>query len=331
MISTAAILTSYPAKSMSNADKKSLAIKAMTGEQTISAIANDHQVSHKFVSEQKQKILTAVNEAFDKTADDDKVLYQIPVTKNWIKQSVISLALDCRSSFRGIIKSFKNIFDYKISLGNVFNIIQSVIPAARDINENQDLSEIKLSAQDEMFQHNKPVLTGIDIPSLYCYLLSLNDQRDGDTWAIHLLDLQKQGFNPNRVFADDGSDLRAGHQYVSPNTPCDADHFHISKALMDLRRYFRNRLKSGIFHRILMESKMSELVDTIQATRQEKKVAQAKKEEIKFHYLSESIDTLISWIEYDVFNIAGCNPDIRRELFDFIVAEFRKLEKIHIL
>lgn len=329
MISTAAILTSYPAKSMSNADKKSLAIKAMTGEQTISSIANDHQVSRKFVSEQKQKILIAANEAFDRTADDNKVLYQIPVTKNWIKQCVISLALDCRSSFRGIIKSVKNIFDYKISLGNVFNIVQSIIPAAKDINENQDLSEIKLCAQDEMFQHNKPVLTGVDIPSLYCYLLSLNDQRDGDTWAIHLMDLQKQGFNPDRVFADDGSGLRAGYQYVFPNTPCDADHFHIIKTLMDLRRYFRNRLKSCISHRILMELKMHELTDTIKATKQENKVAQAKKEESKFLYLSESINTLISWIEHDVFNIAGCNPDVRRELFDFIVAEFKKLEKIH--
>jgi len=314
---------------MSNADKKSLAIKAMTGEQTISEIANDHQVSRKFVSEQKQKILIAVNEAFDKTADDNKVLYQIPVTKNWIKQCVISLALDCRSSFRGIIKSVKNIFDYKISLGNVFNIVQSVIPVAKDINVNQDLSDIKLCAQDEMFQHNKPVLTGVDIPSLYCYLLSLNDQRDGDTWAIHLMDLQKQGFNPDRVFADDGSGLRAGHQYVFPNTPCDADHFHISKDLMDLRRYFRNRLKSSVSHRILMESKMLELTDTTRATKQEKKVSQAKKEEAKFRYLSESIDTLISWIEHDVFSMAGYNPDVRRELFDFIVAEFRKLEKIH--
>jgi hypothetical protein len=40
---------------------------------------------------------------------------------------------------------------------------------------------------------------------------TLNDQRDGDTWAIHLMDLQKQGFNPDRIFADDGSGLRAGH------------------------------------------------------------------------------------------------------------------------
>jgi hypothetical protein len=329
MISAATILTPCSAKSMSNDDKKSLGIKTMMGEQTISAIANDYQVSRKFVSNQKQKILTAVNEAFDKTADDNKVLYQIPVTKNWIKQCVISLALDCRSSFRGIIKSVKNIFDYKISLGNVFNIVQSAVPAAKEINENKGLNEIKLCAQDEMFQHSEPVLTGVDIPSLYCYLLSLNEQRDGDTWSIHLLDLQKQGFNPERVFADDGSGLRAGHQYVFPNTPCDADHFHISKDLMDLRRYFRNRLKSRISYRILMESKMDKLGDMTRAAKQEKKIAQAKKKEIKFYYLSDAIDTLISWIEYDVFNMAGYNPDVRRELFDFIVAEFKKLEKIH--
>jgi hypothetical protein len=180
-----------------------------------------------------------------------------------------------------------------------------------------------------MFQHNKPVLTGVDIPSLYCYLLSLNEQRDGDTWAIHLMDLQKKGFNPERVFADDGSGLRAGHQYVFPNTPCDADHFHISKSLMELRRYFRNCLKSSVSHRFLMDSRMNELIDTSRAAKQENKVAQARKEETKFRYLSESIDTLIIWIEHDVFNKAGRNPNVRRELFDFIVAEFRKLEKIH--
>jgi hypothetical protein len=174
VISAAVILTPCPAKAMSDTDKKSLAIKAMTGEQTISAIANDHQVSRQFVSNQKQKILTAVNKAFTDVVNDDQVLYHIPVTNNWLKQCVISLALDCRSSLRGIMKSISNLFDYNFSLGSVFNTIQSVIPIANEINVNQDLSEIKLCAQDEMFQNNKPVLTGVDIPSLYCYLLSLN-------------------------------------------------------------------------------------------------------------------------------------------------------------
>ena len=137
MINVSAILTPCPAKSISNADKKSLAIKAIAGEQTISAIANDYQVSRKFVSTQKQKVLSAVNEAFDEKADGDKVLYQIPVTKNWLKQCVISFTLDCRSSVRGIIKSMSNLFDFKCSLGNVCNIIRSVIPTAKNMDPLQ--------------------------------------------------------------------------------------------------------------------------------------------------------------------------------------------------
>lgn len=257
MISTPAVLTTHSAKSMSNSDKKSLAIQAMTGEKPVSAIAAAHQVSRQFVSNQKQKIMLAINDIFNDEVDEDKILYKIPVTKNWIKQCIISLVLDCRSSLRGAMKFTKNILDYYLSLGNVFNAIQSAVPVAKEINETQDLSQIKLCAQDEIFQHNKPVLTDVDILSLYCYLLSRNDHRDGDTWAIHLMDLQKQGFNPDRVFADDGSGLCAGHQYVFPNTPCDADHFHISKALMDLRRYFRNCLKSSVSHRLLIESKIN--------------------------------------------------------------------------
>ena len=53
MIGATAILTPCLAKSMSNDDKKSLELKAITGEQIISAIASDHQVSRKFVSSQK--------------------------------------------------------------------------------------------------------------------------------------------------------------------------------------------------------------------------------------------------------------------------------------
>jgi len=55
VINATAILTPYPANSMSNDDKKSLAIKTHTGDQTITAIANDYQVSRKFASNQKQK------------------------------------------------------------------------------------------------------------------------------------------------------------------------------------------------------------------------------------------------------------------------------------
>lgn len=54
------------------------------------------------------------------------------------------------------------------------------------------------------------MLAGIDIPSLYCYLLEHAEHRDADTWGIYLLDLAKQNFNPELVIADDGFGLMAG-------------------------------------------------------------------------------------------------------------------------
>jgi hypothetical protein len=319
----------FPAKVMTASEKKKLAIQVITNKKTVSDVANDNQVSRKFIYAQTNKIFDAIDEAFIDKKADEETLFHLPVTKSWIKQFVTSLVLDCRSCLRGVMKSMKNLLDFDISLGGVHNIIQSLVPSAMVINDNQDLSNIKICAQDEMFQHNKPVLTGTDIPSLYCYLLSKENHRDGDTWAIHLLDLQKQNFNPERVIADDGSGLRAGHEIAFPKTPCDADNFHITKTLMDLRRFLRNRLKTAISYSISIEMKLETATTTGRTEKYTEKYAQAKQHAHEMRYLSESIDTLVSWMEHDIFNMAGINPEVRVELFDFIVDEFKKLERKH--
>ncbi len=46
-------------------------------------------------------------------------------------------------------------------------------------------------------------------------------------------------------------------------------------------------------------------------------------------HLTTTIDTLISWMEHDVFNKPGAPTLVRRELFDFIVQEFKILAKLH--
>ena len=125
-------------------------------------------------------------------------------------QLTICLVLHERTSFRNIKSLIKDCFDYDISVGSIHNIFNSTQLSATKINDNQDLSSVKLAAHDEIFHHNKPVLAGVDIPSLYCYLLSSEDQRDGDTWAIHFMDLQQQRFKPERIIGDDGSGLRCG-------------------------------------------------------------------------------------------------------------------------
>lgn len=53
-----------------------------------------------------------------------------------------------------------------MSYGSIHNIVSGAKVKAKAINENQDLKNIRLAAQDEMFHYNKPILTGVDIPSL---------------------------------------------------------------------------------------------------------------------------------------------------------------------
>ena len=326
---TSAASIAFPAKYMSQNENKNLAIQAISNEATISDVAYQNQVSRKFIYAQKNKAMSAINDVFHDDTSIDEVLFQLPVTKGWIEQFVTSLVLDGHSSFRGVIKCMNNLIDHDISIGSIYNIIQSAISKAKPLNDAQDLSAIKLAAHDEIFQNNKPVLTGVDIQSLYCFLLSQEDHRDGCTWALNLFDLQKQNYNPERVIADDGSGLRAGHEIVFPNTPCDADHFHITKTLMELRRFFRNKLKTAISYCLSIESKLEKSIAMGQQEKHIEKYKLAIGHKEKILSLSTSIDILVSWMEHDVLYMAGSNPKMRRELYNFIMDEFRRLENIH--
>src|SRR4029077_13898996 len=121
------------------------------------------------------------------------------------------------------------------------NIVHSAVEPAREINGRWDLAGIRTGAHDEIFQAAKPVLVGVDTASTYCYLLSLEEHRDADTWGVRLLDLVDQGFNPEATVADAGSSLRAGQVQALPNVPCQGDIFHIIRDLETLASFLENR------------------------------------------------------------------------------------------
>ncbi|NIM38056.1 MAG: hypothetical protein GTN67_07325, partial [Hydrotalea flava] len=149
------------------------------------------------------------------------------------------------------------------------------------------------------------------------------------TWGTHLLDLKKQGLDPERFIADEGAGLRAGHALVYPKTPCDIDNFHITKTLQELRLFFHNLRKSADTYFKKMEHKMNKAKKHGNHSKCARQMGVAKKYQAKMKYLSESLTTLIAWMDHDVLIKAGPNPQERRELFDFIVAEFKKLENIY--
>ncbi|MGF1523191.1 MAG: hypothetical protein ACFBSF_12820, partial [Leptolyngbyaceae cyanobacterium] len=200
--------------------RKDIAIQVLSRSEPVSHLADQHQVSRKFIYQQGQKAQQALDESFASAPADDDVLFYLPVTQNWLFQLILGLVLICHSSYRGVVELFRDLLDLPISVGTVYNRLQDTVATATAINQAQDLAGIEVGLHDEIFQSNHPVLVGVDAVSTYCYLLQEVKRRDEDTWGWHLLEVVEQGFAPDYTIADGGSALRAGQKAVMPDIPC---------------------------------------------------------------------------------------------------------------
>src|ERR1700748_2360515 len=89
---------------MPDGDRQDLAVQALARSATVSDLSARHGVSRKFVYQQANKARRALDDAFLSTAADDTVLFEIQVTKRWVRQVIVALALMCRSSSLGILE-----------------------------------------------------------------------------------------------------------------------------------------------------------------------------------------------------------------------------------
>jgi hypothetical protein len=182
---------------MDCSERRNLSVQAIRQTESVTRLARQHQVSRKFVYQQRAKATAAIDQAFEPAVPKDKkVLFHLPITKAWIHQFVLSSILIGHSSFRGVLDILDAMFDYHdMSLGTVHNIVQQAVVSARRVNDSQDLSAICWGDHDEIYQAGKPVLVGMDHISTYCYLLAVEDSCDETTWGVHLLDLSDRGLD----------------------------------------------------------------------------------------------------------------------------------------
>ncbi|MGF6971040.1 transposase-like protein [Paraburkholderia sp. WC7.3g] len=173
--------------------RQDLAVRALAGSGTVSALAAQHGVSRKFVYQQTDKARAALEDAFASAVPEEEVLFELPVSKRWLRQVTLALTLICRSSYRGVVEFMRDLLGVSTSVGNVHDVQQWAAQQAGALNRAQDLSGIRVGLHDEIFQGSRPVLAGVDAGSTYCYLLAAEAHRDGDTWGVHLLDAAQQG------------------------------------------------------------------------------------------------------------------------------------------
>jgi hypothetical protein len=323
---TAPPTTSCPAKNLTPTQRQQLAVAALAGTRPISHLAAAHDVSRKFVSRQADKAQQALDHAFDPDPGDDRVLFHLPVTPAWLRQLTLGLVLICHSPLRGAHELLRDVFDYHLSLGAIHDIVRRAVPQARRHNDAQELARVRVGAHDEIFQGRRPVLVGCDVDSTYCYLLSQEECRDADTWAVRLLELADRGLAPEATVADGGAALRAGQELALPGVPCRGDVFHaLHNEVGPLARYLENRAYRAIAARSKVEGQQArpgKRRDRLKLSLAQQ-LRRARQEEAQAVPLADDIALLARWLREDVLAAAGPDLATRRELYDFVVAQLR--------
>jgi len=314
------------AAKLSENDCKDLAIQALARSETVSDLAVRHGVSRKFVYQQTRKAAAALDDAFSPATPDHEVLFELAVTKAWLRQVIVGLTLICRSSYRGVVEFLRDLLGLPVSIGTVHHVLQSATRQAGIINHDEDLSGIRVGLHDEIFHSATPVLAGVDAASTYCYLLAAEHHRDADTWGVHLLDATEQGLKPDYTIADAGQGLRAGQKAAWGDTPCHGDVFHIQRQCEGLAHTLARLAKGATSRRQTLQAKTGRAGQRVADDELATQLALARQAEAQASWLARDIRTLVHWLRHDVLALAGPPLATRRELFEFIVEELAARE-----
>lgn len=315
--------------------RQNIGIQAIGGCTPIAHVASHYGVSRKFVYQQKEKALEGIAQAFEKQSSnvEDRILFYIPVTKEWLMQVILALIFICRASYQGVAEFFRDIFDHSISKGNIHNIIREHLVTAKKVNDQQDLKLVQNGLHDEIYQTGNPVLVGCCPHSTYCYLLRLEETCDANSWGVHLLNLrEKQGLNPDFTVIDGGKAARCGQKEAWPETPAHGDTFHALKPFSEMVTYLENRALNtletieDLRHKIMGRRGQWKDIDKRMAL-YEKSLKAAKASENALA-LAEDIKVLYEWLKNDVLALVGPSYCVRQELLTFIIEELRAREQL---
>ncbi len=293
-------------------DRKELAVQALARSETVSDLAARRGVSRKFVYQQTRKARIALADAFSPAVPDDKVLFELAVTKAWLRQVIVGLTLICRGSYRGVVEFMRDLLGLSISVGGVHDVLQSATRQAGIINRQQNLSGIRVGLHDEIFQGASPVLAGVDAASTYCYLLAAEERRDADTWGVHLLDAAQQGLDPDYTIADAGQGLRARQRAAWGDTPCHGDVFHIHRQCDGLASTLARLAQGATSRRRTLQARTGRIGQRSPDAKLATQLALARQAETQAHELARDVRTLTQWLRHDVLALAGPGLATRR-------------------
>jgi len=299
-----------------------LALEALKRDRPMADLAARHGVSRKFIYQQQDRAQAVLQDAFEPDSLPEGFLGWLPVTRPWLKRVMLSAALNCHGSVRGICEHVEAITRRPVSEGTVHNVLQEAVGKADGHNRAQDLGSIRAGAHDEIFSQHVPVLAGVEPQSSFLYLLEASDSRDEVSWWIALTQLQEaQGLkNLSISISDAARGLRAGVKAAFPEIELRGDVLHAQMELSELTDYLENRAYGRLTYQEREEKKMARAKNHDRGHTRSKPLALARAEAHKAVTLHDDLTTLIGWLT-ELLGLIGPDLGTRRELYDWIVRE----------
>ena len=98
-------------------DRKALSIQVLARSETVSGLTARHEVSCKFVYQQTYKAGVALADAFSPGVPGNEVLFELALTKAWLRQLIVGLTLISHNSYRGVVEFLRDLLGVPVSVG----------------------------------------------------------------------------------------------------------------------------------------------------------------------------------------------------------------------
>ena len=155
----------------------------------------------------------------------------IPVTDQFLEAAIICIRVIAQASLEDTSRIVRILFNKSVSVSTVSNLCAEYGAIARKWNESVLLSDISITANDEIFFGKSMILAGVDLKSTYVYGMHLSQDRTSDTWETFMLCLGDQGFSPNVCISDAGKSLINGVSNAFQDCFMQLDVFHTIRDL----------------------------------------------------------------------------------------------------
>jgi len=312
------------ASSLSAFGRLALGAQIAGGQSSISGASRVYDVSRKFARIQRDEAVRIMEE----DARRRRTPAVVVVDESFMERFIVAAALICNCPFRGIMELSKTMFEYAPSLGTIHNVCRKAIDRAKEINSTEKLGDIRHVALDEIFQKSTPVFAGVDLASLYVFLLHVEQERSGTAWWYELDQCKELGLSPLSAIGDGGQGLRKGMAECFPGVPCDSDVFHALKDITQTLGYLEKKALGSI-------GKEEELLDArkklvgLRKNGVSRRLGEVRKQEAKLLQCHSTVETIYEFLQKDVLDFNEIPFEDRRRLFEWLIGELAAVEDVY--